>query len=76
MNRLLGWLQQLWHVRTRWLGMWAGVILWLVWMIFGFWATILLVILAVVGFVVGRVLEANESWKEIVQRLLSEHYGD
>jgi len=76
MNRLLSWLQWVVNIRKRWLGMWAGVVIWLIWMIFGFWATILLVVLATIGFVIGRIFEANDSWKEIVQRLISERYND
>ncbi|QQE81301.1 DUF2273 domain-containing protein [Alicyclobacillus sp. SO9] len=64
------------QMKRRWLGMWAGVVIWILWMIFGFWAIILLLILGAVGFVIGRVLEENQSWKQVVERLLSERYGD
>lgn len=60
----------------RWLGLLAGCVLWLAWMIFGFWQTILLIVLAAIGYLVGRVLEERNSWKDIVEKLLSEHYQD
>ena len=63
-------------LQRRWLGLWAGVILWLIWMLFGLWATLLLAVLATIGFVIGRVLEEHESWKEVVDKLLSDRYGD
>ncbi|MCL6516199.1 DUF2273 domain-containing protein [Alicyclobacillus sp.] len=63
-------------LRRRWHGALAGVVLWAVWMAFGFWATILLVILCGGGFLAGRVLEQHESWRDVVEKLLAERFGD
>lgn len=63
-------------MRRRWLGLLVGCGLWLAWMVFGFWDTILLIVLAGIGFAVGRILEERTSWQEVVERLLAEHYHD
>jgi hypothetical protein len=36
----------------------------------------LLLFLAAVGFAVGRVLEERQSWKDILNKLLSERFGE
>ncbi|MCL6547951.1 MAG: hypothetical protein K6T30_03475 [Alicyclobacillus sp.] len=68
-------------LRRRWQGLLAGCGVWLIWMVCGFWATLLLFVLAAAGFAVGLVLERNPSWtemswKEIVQKLLSGRFGE
>jgi uncharacterized membrane protein len=63
-------------LKRRWQGLIAGILLWVAWMIFGFWATLLLFVLAGIGFALGRVSEEQKSWKDIVDKLLSERYGD
>ena len=67
-------LQSLFSLRLRWLGLIAGMIVWLIWMVFGFWATVLLVILGGLGFILGRVFEEHKSWRDIVDKLLSDRY--
>ncbi|MBX6352928.1 MAG: DUF2273 domain-containing protein [Thermoflavifilum sp.] len=62
------------QLKRRWHGLIAGCLLWLIWMVFGFWATLLLIILGGVGFVVGRIMEENESWKDVIDKLLSERF--
>lgn len=76
MNWLRSAITSILSLRRRWLGMLVGIVVWLAWMLFGLWATILLVVLAAVGYVVGRVFEENESWKKIVDKLLSDRFGD
>jgi uncharacterized membrane protein len=61
-------------LKRRWHGLIIGCLFWLIWMLFGFWATLLLLICGSVGFVVGRIFEENQSWREIVDKLLSERY--
>jgi uncharacterized membrane protein len=63
-------------LKRRWHGLLAGCVLWAVWMAFGFWATVLLLILGGGGFAAGRVLEQHESWRDVVEKLLSERFGD
>jgi uncharacterized membrane protein len=76
----MNWIRQsLLHIlglKRRWLGLIVGCLFWLAWMICGFWATILLLFLAAVGFAVGRVLEERQSWKDILNKLLSERFGE
>lgn len=65
------------HVLTlkrRWLGLICGCLLWVLWMVFGFWATLLLFVLAAIGFVVGRIMEEHKSWKDILEKILSERF--
>jgi uncharacterized membrane protein len=65
------WVSQL---KKRWLGLAIGCVLWFLWMCFGFWAMLLLLALAGVGFIVGRILEENDSWRDVVEKLLSERF--
>lgn len=76
-------LSRLRGIYTWWLGLkrrWQGVIvaclLWLVWLIVGLWWTVLLFVLVVIGYFVGRVLEEHQSWKDVIEKLLSERFGD
>jgi uncharacterized membrane protein len=62
------------RLKHRWHGLMVGCLVWLIWMVFGFWATLLLVVLGGVGFILGRIMEENQSWKEIIDKLLSERY--
>ncbi|MDP9728739.1 DUF2273 domain-containing protein [Alicyclobacillus tolerans] len=68
------WLIKIWTMQRRWLGFWAGCLLWFLWMIFGFWSMILLLVLAALGFAVGRILEERQSWRKILDKLLSDRY--
>jgi uncharacterized membrane protein len=76
----MNWIRQsLLHIlglKRRWQGLIVGCVFWLVWMVFGLRATILLLFLAAVGFAVGRVLEERQSWKDVLNKLLSERYGE
>ncbi|MCL6444317.1 MAG: DUF2273 domain-containing protein [Alicyclobacillus sp.] len=76
----MAWLQALVQrvatLKRRWHGLMAGCLLWLFWLIFGFWWTLLLVALGGLGYVAGRFLEERLSWKEVVDKLLSEHFRD
>lgn len=74
MSLLWAALRYLSQVKRRWLGLAIGCLVWLLWMCFGFWAMILLIVLAGVGFVVGRILEENDSWRDVVDKLLSERF--
>lgn len=74
MSLLWAALRYLSQVKRRWLGLAIGCVVWLLWMCFGFWAMILLIVLAGVGFVVGRILEENDSWRDVVDKLLSERF--
>jgi uncharacterized membrane protein len=76
MNLLKASLQRILSLKRRWLGMGIGCALWLLLMIVGFWATLLLVVLAAIGYFVGRIMEENQSWRDVVTKLLAERYGD
>jgi uncharacterized membrane protein len=69
-------LQWLVGLKRRWHGLMAGCLLWILWMLFGFWAVLGLLVLAALGYFVGRILEEHQSWKDVVDKLLSERYGE
>lgn len=56
----------------RYHGLTAACGFWLLWMIVGFWRTLLLVVLAAIGYVVGRIMEENQSWRKLLDKLLSD----
>jgi uncharacterized membrane protein len=76
----MSWMRQsLLHIlglKRRWLGLIVGCLFWLAWMVFGFWATLLLLFLAAVGFAIGMVMEEHQSWKDVLNKLISERYGE
>lgn len=76
MNWIRQWIMQIRGLRRRWLGLIIGCLAWLAWMLFGLWATIVLVVCGSVGFVVGRILEEHQSWKDVVDKLLTERFTD
>jgi uncharacterized membrane protein len=63
-------------LRRRWQGVIAACLLWLAWLIVGLWWTLLLLVMVVIGYFVGRVLEEHQSWKDVIEKLLSERFGD
>jgi len=76
MNGLRTIVHAILSLKWRWLGLLVGVAVWMAWMLFGLWATLLLVILAGLGFTIGRIFEENQSWKNIVDKLLSDRFGE
>ncbi|GMA55848.1 small integral membrane protein DUF2273 [Alicyclobacillus sacchari] len=60
----------------RYHGLLAGVVLWALWLLVGFWRTLLLAVLAATGYTIGRVLEENQSWRELLDKLLSDRYTE
>jgi uncharacterized membrane protein len=76
MSWLRQWFVQIAGLKRRWLGLIVGCLFWLVWMLFGALATVMLIVCATIGFVVGRLFEEHQSWKEVVDKLLSERYTD
>ncbi|WAH39006.1 DUF2273 domain-containing protein [Alicyclobacillus dauci] len=60
----------------RYHGMIIGAVFWLFWMLFGFWRTLLLLVLAGIGYVVGRILEENQSWRDLLDKLLAERFTE
>lgn len=50
--------------------------IWLLWMIVGFWRMLLLVVLAAIGYIVGRILEENQSWRRLLDKLLSDKFTE
>lgn len=60
----------------RYHGLLIGCLFWLFWMICGFWRTLLLLVLAAVGYIVGRILEEHQSWRSLLEKLLSERFTE
>jgi uncharacterized membrane protein len=73
-NWLRAVILQVLGMKRRYLGLICGCFLWILWIIFGFWATLLLFVLATAGFAVGRIMEERKSWKEILDKLISERF--
>lgn len=71
MNILRTWVYRLLSLRRRWLGVVVACVVWLVWMVFGFWSLVLLAILVAIGYGVGVATERGITWREIVRHLLS-----
>ncbi|WP_245629577.1 DUF2273 domain-containing protein [Alicyclobacillus sendaiensis] len=72
MNRL----ERAWHWfqgrPRRYQGVAAGILFWILWMIFGFWRALLLLVFAALGYAGGRVWEEDQSWRRILERLLTD----
>lgn len=65
---------QITQLKRRWIGLIVGSLCWLIWMLVGWWATLGLIVLAALGYIVGRIFEEHKTWKEIVEKLLSERF--
>jgi uncharacterized membrane protein len=76
MSWMRQWIEQIAGLKRRWLGLIVGCLFWLVWMLFGLLATVMLIVCASVGFFVGRLFEEHQSWKEVVDKLLAERFTD
>ncbi len=76
MDWLRGIFLRMIQLKRRWIGLLAGLLAWVVWVWLGFWHTLLLIILAGVGYGVGRVLEERRNWKDMIEKILSEHYSE
>ncbi|SIS63053.1 DUF2273 domain-containing protein [Alicyclobacillus vulcanalis] len=63
------WFSSLPH---RYHGLAAAVLFWILWMIFGFWRVLLLAVLAAAGYALGRVWEEQQSWRRVLERLLTD----
>ncbi|RIV23003.1 DUF2273 domain-containing protein [Alicyclobacillaceae bacterium I2511] len=63
-------------LKRRWIGLLVGLAVWFVWVWLGFWHTVLLIVLAGVGYGIGRVLEERQNWKKMIEKILSEHYPE
>lgn len=74
--RLQTWWLGLLQMRRRWQGLISGALLWLAWMIFGFWSTLLLLVLGGIGYAIGRVLEERWDWKNLLDKLLTDRFKD
>lgn len=76
MNGFRRALAQFVRLPRRYHGLIIGCLFWLFWMLFGFWRTLLLLVLAAIGYVVGRILEENQSWRQLLDKLLAERFTE
>ncbi len=68
---LRAWLTRLLSLQKRWLGVVVAVLVWLIWMVFGFWALILLLVLAAVGYIIGFAMERGITLRDVLTKILS-----
>ncbi|GGI95890.1 hypothetical protein GCM10010885_01980 [Alicyclobacillus cellulosilyticus] len=76
----MNWLLAVWmwlrNLPRRWQGCLAGCGIWALWMLFGFWATLGLLVLAGLGYAAGLLSEQRKSWRDVVEKLLSDRFGE
>ncbi|KUO96785.1 DUF2273 domain-containing protein [Ferroacidibacillus organovorans] len=70
MERLWERIKRLNVLPGRYKGMALGVLVWVFIEFFGFFPTLLLAALMVIGFAVGRIFDRPHEWEEWVKRLL------
>ena len=58
-------------IKKRYIGILLGIVLWAMLIWIGFFPTLLLVILSVLGYACGRFLEERDNWLEVITRLWS-----
>ncbi len=69
--KLAKWLavwQRIAQMPKRYFGVLAGVILWLLIEIVGFFPTLLLAIFVVIGYTLGRFFDGRANWQELLER--------
>ncbi|MDB5084325.1 MAG: hypothetical protein JWN30_1211 [Bacilli bacterium] len=57
-------------LRGRSFGVLVGVILGLLYLVFGFWKVIIFAGFVAFGYYLGRIWEGNEDWRDVVERIL------
>lgn len=68
---LKAWLTRILSLQKRWLGVVVAVLVWLIWMVFGFWALILLIVLGAVGYSIGFAMERGITLRDVLAKILS-----
>ncbi|GAX90912.1 DUF2273 domain-containing protein [Effusibacillus lacus] len=66
-NHIKDFLQR---ANLRTLGMLTGAILGVLYLIVGFWKSIVFAGFIVAGYLVGRWLDSQEDWRDVVERLI------
>jgi uncharacterized membrane protein len=54
----------------------AGVILGILYLIFGFWKTLVFVVIVFIGFYIGGRLDKHDDWRDIIDRFVPDRYRD
>lgn len=69
MDRWLAVLGSIQHMPKRYLGIVFGIMGWILIEIFGFFPTLLLAVLMVIGYALGRIFEGRANWQDVVERI-------
>lgn len=64
-SRFVQWIRRM---PKRYWGVGIAVFLWILLKIFGFFPTLLLVALIIVGYEVGKIFDKRENWQDVVER--------
>ncbi len=67
-DRLLSFLRGIESYPKRYIGMAAGFFCWLFIELFGLLPTLLLAVLVVIGYSVGRMADTRERWQDMIER--------
>ncbi|UOF90110.1 DUF2273 domain-containing protein [Fodinisporobacter ferrooxydans] len=61
----------LWEKRnSRTLGLLSGIVLGFIYLIAGFWHTIMFVLFVTAGWYIGKVLDEREGWYDVIERII------
>jgi uncharacterized membrane protein len=72
------WLQ-IWQwllANKRWLGVLVGTIFGLFYLIFGLLKTLVFSLFVFVGFYIGKMADDREDWRDVIDRILPQHFRE
>ncbi|MCX7571510.1 DUF2273 domain-containing protein [Tumebacillus sp. DT12] len=72
------WLQ-IWQwllANKRWLGVLAGTILGLFYLIFGFLKTLVFALFVFLGFYIGKMADDREDWRDVIDRIVPQQFRE
>jgi uncharacterized membrane protein len=73
MGFLRVWLLRILSLRSRWIGVLVACAVWLLWVIVGIWALVLLVVLVAIGYSIGWAVEHGVTWRDVLEKIMSRH---
>jgi uncharacterized membrane protein len=66
-----GKLFEIWQSRNyRTLGLLSGIILGILYLFVGFWRMLVFLLIVLIGWYIGRVMDERENWRDVLDRLI------
>lgn len=75
MDRLNSFMEWVAQIPKRYIGICAGIFVWIILELFGFFPTLLLAVFVTIGYAIGKMADQRHDWLGIIERIWqSDHY--